>query len=278
MDEQHDEISLIDLLIVLIRRRKIIVGMTGAALVLAVVFFYAAPALGLASYDSYTVEAVLVPVRFPSSIKDEIGMDLPRYAMSIATSPVNLIGPVWAMGFSGTKTMAGPEDPSFLSFIKREFLGRKIYTCTVNGEGGLVFSVNNENRAVAESFLKTMVGITDLKVRKEVAQRARVIADSMETVLAESEKRALPVSVEAKQMFLSSRSFTNEDAPLLLDLSGVETSRDRTRPSTGVVIMMLAGLLLGIFVAFIAEAVSNVRKDEEAMGKIREARAFGKKA
>ena len=138
--------------------------------------------------------------------------------------------------------------------------------------------MNNKNRSVAETFLKTMVGITDLKLRQEVAKRARVIADSMETVLSESEKKGLPVSVEARQMFLSSRSFTNEETSLFQELSGVETSRERVGRLKGTIITVVIGFIIGILFAFIAEAVANVKKDEDAMRKIRAALAYGKKS
>lgn len=276
--EQQEEISFVDLVIVLIRRRRIVIALTLAAFVLALGYFYAAPAIGLTSRDSYTVDDVFVPVRFPPSIKNEIGMDLPSYAMSIATSPVNLIGPVWAMGLESTKSMTGPDDPSFLSLLKKDFIGKGIYTCTVNGDGALVFSVNNKNRSVAETFLKTMVGVTDLKLRQEVSKRARVIADSMETVLVESEKKGLPVSVEARQMFLSSRSFTNEDTSLFQELSGVETSRERVGRSKGAIVTVAVGFILGILLAFVVEAVMNIKKNEDTMRKIRAAMAHGKRS
>jgi hypothetical protein len=273
----EDEISLVDLFIVLVRRRRIIIGITAAAVVLALAVFYAAPALGLNSRYSYAVEASFVPVQFPPVIKTEIGIDLPSYAKAIATAPGNLVGPVWAMGLAGTRAMAGPDDPDFLNYLKKDFVGKK-YTCTIGGDGGLRLTLRNQDRAVAESFLKAMVELTDLRLRQDVAKRARSIADSMEAVLAESGKKGLPVAAEAQQMFLASRGFADEDAPLLQPVAGLETSRERKGRSTGAVVTVIAGLFLSVLVAFVVEAVANVRKDEDAMRRLREAMAHGKKA
>ena len=271
-----DEISLVDLFIVLVRRRRIIVGMTVAAVVLALVVFYAAPALGLNSRYSYSVEAVFVPVQFPPVIKTEIGIDLPSYAKVIATTPGNLIGPVWAMGLEDTKRMTGPDDPDFLTYLKKGFLGKK-YSCTIAGDGSLRLNLKNQDRAVAETFLKAMVDLMDLRLRQDVSRRARSIADSMEAVLAESGKKGLPVAAEAQQMFLASRSFANEDAPLLQPISGMETSREKNVRSIGAVVTVLAGFFLSILLAFVVEAIANVRKDEDAMRRFRDAMAYGRK-
>ena len=273
----EDEISLVDLFIVLVRRRRIIIGITAVAVVLALAVFYAAPALGLNSRHSYAVEVSFVPVQFPPVIKTEIGIDLPSYAKAIATAPGNLVGLVWAMGLTGTRAMTCPDDPDFLNYLKKDFVGKK-YTCTIGGDGSLRLTLRNQDRAVAESFLKAMVELTDLRLRQDVAKRARSIADSMEAVLAESGKKGLPVAAEAQQMFLASRGFADEDAPLLQPVAGIETSRERKGRSTGAVVTVIAGFFLSVLAAFVVEAVANVRKDEDAMRRLREAMAHGKKA
>ena len=271
-----DEISLVDLFIVLVRRRRIIVGMTVAAVVLALLVFYAAPALGLNSRYSYSVEVGVVAVQLPPAIKAAIGIDLPSYAKVIATTPGNLIGPVWAMGLGDTKGMTGPDDPDFLAYLKKDFLGKK-YTCTMGSEGGLRLSLKNQDRVVAETFLKAMVEFTDLRLRQDVARRARSIADSMKSILSDSGKLGFPVAAEAQQMFLGARSFANEDTPLLQPVSGMETSREKKGRSTGAVVTVLAGFFLAILLAFVVEAIANVRKDEDAMRRLREAMAHGRK-
>ncbi len=273
---EEDEISLVDLFIVLVRRRKIILWMTVAAVALALVIFYAMPALGKYSRYSYSVEMTFVPVQFPPVIKAEIGIDLPSYAKVVATTPGNLAGPVWAMGLEETRKMTGPDDPDFLTYLKKDFLGKK-YSCTVVIDGSLRLSLKNKDRAIAASFLKAIIDLTDLRVRQDVAKRARSIADSMEAVLIESGKKSLPVTAEAQQMFLASRSFASEDMPLFQPASGMQTSREKKGRSTSAVGMVLAGFFLGILLAFVVEAIANVRKDEDAMRRIREAMAHGRK-
>lgn len=274
--KDEDEISLIDIFIVLLRQRKIIIGITALAVLIAAAYFYVAPALGISSRYSYSVDASFVPVQFPPSIKTEIGIDIPSYAKMVATAPGNLVTPVWAMGLAVTKTMSGPDDADFRTYLKKEFIGKK-YTCTVDKDGALQLSIQHQDRAVAETFLKSVVALTDLSVRKEVSKRAQVIADSMETLIAETEKKGLAVSVEARQMFLSSRNFIGENTTLLQTVSDLQVGRITSGRSTGAIVTVLAGFFLSILIAFIAEAISNVRKDEEAMKRIRAALAYGKR-
>jgi capsular polysaccharide biosynthesis protein len=262
--KDDDEISLIDIFIVLLRQRKIIIGITAVAVLIAVAYFYAAPAVGLRPRYSYSVDASFVPVQFPPSIKTEIGIDIPNYAKMIATAPGNLVAPVWAMGLAVTKTMSGPEDTDFRTFLIKEFIGKK-YSCTIDKDGALRLSIQDKDRAVAETFLKSVVALTDQTLRQEVSKRARVIADSMDTLIAETEKKGLAVSVEARQMLLSSRNFMNENTTLLQTVSDLQVSRIKNGRSTGAIVTVLAGFFLSILAAFIAEAIANVRKDEEAL-------------
>ena len=74
---EEDEISLIDLFIVLVRRRRVILSMTVAAVAVALLVFYAMPALGKSSRYSITTEATFIPVQIPQAIRNTIGFDLP---------------------------------------------------------------------------------------------------------------------------------------------------------------------------------------------------------
>ncbi len=273
--EADDEISLIDLAIVLIRRRAIILWSLVLSAVIAFGYFYAAPALGLRDIKTVFVEAKYISVPVPASIRGEIGLDVAQYATALIKSPVYIADLAWELGVEGAGGMAGPDDAEFVGLVKQGFIGGT-YKVSVDS-GSIQVSLKATNQAKAEAFMRSLATRVDADLRKEVARRARLLSTSMEPLLARVESANAGLSDSIKQAMISSNAYSIGELPLFTQVGDLQVITEKKSGAKGAIVVTFAGFFLGLLAAFVAEAIANIRKDEEAMRRIREALGKGSK-
>jgi len=272
-ERDEEEISLVDLLAVLLRRRRIVIGFTAASLALAVGFFFAAPALGLRPAQRYTVAAKLYPNQVPGSIRGDIGIEVPGYAAALAADPAFIAPAVWDSGlYRGTKAK-GPGDPQFLLFLESEFIDQDYKV--ENAKGILSLSLSDEDQELAERFMRRLAAELDAKLRGIVAERSAELFEVTQDLVGEVGDDSQYLSDYLRSQLVSSKAYSSGDIPLLSELSELRVIAERRGRAKGAGILVVAGFCLGILAAFCAEALESVKRDPESMAKIRSALAAG---
>jgi hypothetical protein len=265
----EDEIDLIDLFIVLLKWRRLIVGLPLlTALILGIILF-ALPALGLYSFQTYNLQAMVASVQIPPALKDQIGMDIPGLTASYAQEFKTVMDTIIR---TNLKTDGLPHDPQnleFRTFVLKGFI-EKQYKVTAQKEGGVRLEIKSKDREGGKQFLEEMVKQVDLHLRKEIADRSRVVHQSMEQLYNEAGPQSI-LSDTVKQLITASRTYSTGDMPILVTITEPEVFLEAQGRSTIVIVGVVAVFFLSIFLAFILEYVHNVRKNPETMARIRAA-------
>lgn len=265
---EEDEISLVDLFIVLIKHRKVVVGLPLlTALVVGTVLFVL-PALGIVSFQTYTLQAIMTSVQLSPALRDQIGLDLVGLTVSYGTEFHTVLDAVAKNNLRLDGDGQDPQDIKFRTYILKSFIG-KLYKVTAAREG-VRFEVNVKDKDAGKRFLQDMISRIDARLRKQVAERAGVIYESMEALYKEAGPTTV-LSDTVKQLITSSYTYRQGTVPILIPVSEPEVFLEPQNRTTIAVVSVISAAFLGLLLAFILEAFEKVRKDPDTMARIREA-------
>jgi hypothetical protein len=273
--KNEDEISLIDLLVVLLRRRWIVIWMTAASIVGALGIFYLAPAIGLRPKESFSVNASLYPTPIPSSIRGDIGIDIASYALSLATDSAFIADIVWDSGLYETRQASDARDPRFLAYLENGFIGKDYKVELVKGI--LDISLKGKDKEKAERFVRRITARVDAELRRIVAERSKIIYATSKALVGDIGDDSQYLSDSIKADLVSSQTYASGEIALLSELSEIVVLSERKGRASSCAVVVLAGFFFGILAAFCVDAIAAVKSDKESMGKIRGALDSGRK-
>lgn len=265
---EEDEIDLLDLFIVLVKRRRLVVGLPLLTALAVGVYLFLLPALGLVSFQSYTLQAVMTSVQLPPALRDQVGLDLNGLAVSFGQEFHTVLEAVAKNNLRVDGEKADPQDIRFRTYILKSFIG-KAYKVT-SGREGVRFVVQVKDREAGKRFLKDMIDRVDGNLRKRVAERSRIIYESMEPFYKEAGPTTV-LSDAVKQLITSSYIYKDGTVPILVAVSEPETFLESQKRSVTFIVAVVAAFFLAVFLAFILEYVENIKKDPERMAKLRSA-------
>ncbi len=270
---EDDTISLVDLIAVVVRHRTLIVVGTVAIAVLAVLYSYIGPRLGVAPERevSYTAEQRIVTAHLPAALAEHVSFD-----------PVAVV----------RETLAGSD-----ASVTEARSGDTV-TFTV--------SVSAGDRQSAEQRLGTQVAVSRDQFAAAVGETLQPVVASYDAAIDEARRAITAVSTDLLTAGLSAAGGQNAQSvgtyAETVGVAGVQTLVDtitlRNRiagllsqpaalitvsaptvdsattgnnPSMLVVIATITAFFLAVFLAFVLEYIRRVRMDPEEVDKLRAA-------
>jgi hypothetical protein len=267
MQEEEDEISLVDLLVVLIKHRRLIIAATSLSAIAVATIFFVLPLFGIVSFGSYTIRATAVPSQIPPALEKELGIKPELLAQSYAE---NLEAVAAAVSRNRLmRNIVGDEEGwLFRTTIARSFIGQKYKI--KNKEGTIDFEVAVSNARAGENFLREMITYVDARLRSEIASRSTIVAESMESLRTETSS-STSLSDNAKQLIISSETYRSGKTPALVITSEPEILVDSQGRAKNAVIIVMGTFFLAVFLAFILDYIDRLKADPESSAKIRKA-------
>lgn len=290
-----DTVSLVDLVAVLLKYRRLIIVSTLAAAALAMAAYLIYPPYSLAKAERDRVVEVNASLMLESSLKHYIGEDegLNYLKQSIGDAS-NLIVALRAAGYERIDTIAigGDVDADkALYTIRRRLIENKSANGTPLKETSRIFSIRDEKGVVsivfkngdaekAKAFMAALIGIVEADVRAFSRPMARATVESFERLLAMPRpSEAVETSIAQGYSDYSAAKALIEGAssPLtvlrrpyvLVPVLTVEVIRADLLKKC--VLLVFGVFFLAVFGAFVLNYVDTVKRDPEAMGKIRSA-------
>lgn len=307
---QHtDEMTLADLLAVLLRfRRMILIGTIVTGLI-GVLIWYVIPATrpSLDEDVDYVVEIEVSVASLPANISRYADLSLPALFRHSALDAVTILP-------SYEELLLESDDSSFqdqpqserLRFLEQEFIGSKYEVEFIRDRSILIMRCNCGDEAISEQFLRSVVADTVSRIQSQVSaqlaparavleqslvsmQRAMtsaVLSGSGDTLgnrgAEEAVARSIELSVPNSVGAIADIVVASETAAQLaqsLDLFFVPSDEtrhvvipsDSVERSPRLVLSIAAAFFALSLIAFIRQYIQNVSKDSEQLDKLRQA-------
>lgn len=299
----EDEISLIDLLAVLVRFRRIIIGGTALAGIIAAVVLYVFPMVGITEpQEEYVAQVRLVVNRIPEELEDFAPID-PGVLMQAVLTDARIVGEVYRLYNDDIDPDMTPE--RYLRMIRRDIVGNQLEiewserTRTMD----IQWTDNNSERALEfvetliEAATPTMTG--QIRWQLQGAERSLAVniesrialARSVGTVVGRIAEGGRTVD-EARVRELIGEADVGDISALLAAETALERAQgllqDPSRLFTvatepivfegdgqgrmvRMVVTLFTAFFLMVFVAFVLQYARTVRGDAEEMAKLRAA-------
>lgn len=268
VQQDEDEISLIDLLVVLLKHRYLIIGTTLLTAIAAGIILFALPLAGAMFNKTYTVQASVILTQIPTALNTETGLDAENLAIAYSQDLQAVAERVIAQGLRLNGSKAHANDAALRNYLSSSFIG-KAYTVSAS-KNILTYKLTAKDAEAAKAFITDSIDYADMRLRTELASRSTLIAKTMGD-LYNNTIQYTSISESAKQLIISSRSYMEGTVPLLLISSQPELVAGGQGRSKTAIIVVMAAFFLSIFTAFVVEYVQNVRADPESWDKIKKA-------
>ena len=287
MEQEDDEISLVDILVVLLKHRTMIIMVALAALLFSAGYVLLKPdrknAVTVETYATITVNPLVKQFTGSLNMEETIIM---FYVQNIDL----LYSAILEAGITNINGFTLSDNPDKAKFvIKKLFIeGKKPDNSAlkdaekpfvvVNTNGVISVSVFLQDKETSKRFLESILKIINNRIssfilpvaEKEVADYERLSLEG-----SKSSSNLLENSLAIRYpVYSSAQSFVKGDkTPLIISpVTVVEsTEAGSSRLYTIMVIGFFGGLFFAVFIAFILEAIENIKKDPEAMAKINNA-------
>lgn len=292
----QDEINIVDIFIVMLKRRKLIIWTTLLAVILSVTGYFLYPSYQLnKAQEAQKLEAHLRVVPWPGLKTLELNYNLEQLFNRAPSILYALREAGYTeFGYDGGYTidLTDTTKTSQALFVvqqrveKNQTLDgdsldpkRRLYYTNITSEGvEVVFKNDDEERA--KRFLMAMFKITNEELTALLLTQAESIVSAYERLLAiEAPSDSVQTSIAAgqqrydtaKRMLAGQADAINQLGDIYVVEPGITLGSFKSDYMKKAVIIVFAALFLSIFLAFILNAVSNIKSDEESMRKIREA-------
>jgi hypothetical protein len=187
---EADEISLIDLVAVLVRYRRMIIWGTVLVGVVVVVALCVFPAVGITGGDApvYTVSMQVNVVTVPEEVNRYGSVDLLLTLRDVLLDPVYVLPHYQRMRSAAGDPMAeGQSRPERLLFLRDEYIGDEYEVSLDRAQSSVTISCTCENPELVSEFLRSLVANVDGPVQAEIADRivpvSAVIEQALSTTL-----------------------------------------------------------------------------------------------
>ena len=290
-----DTVSLVDIVAVLLKYRRLIVLSTLAALALAVVAYLVYPPYSLAKAESRRVVEVNASMMLESSLESSIGeTEGLNFVTQSLLDASNIVEALRGAGYETVERVAigvgADEDKAFYT-IRRRFIENRSANGSPLKETDRAYSVKVDKGVVsimfkngdAEKAKAFIAGMIDL-VRRDLCEFSRPKA--LSTIASYERLLAIPNPSEAVETSIAQGYRDYSAAKALAEGTGCPLSVLRNPyvlvPVVTVeairadllkkcVLLVFGVFFLAVFGAFVLNYVDTVKRDPEAMGKIRSA-------
>jgi hypothetical protein len=291
MEQQDDEISLIDLLVVLLKHWKLVV-----AIPLIVAIFAGALYLYRTTITK-PVQKTETSISFSVNplVKQFVGsVNLEGSIVNVYLKDTRLFYDILSqlkMSQLGEFKISSDQDEAFalikylliegktpsqnkLSDTKRPLLVTTTYDL-------ITLTVRFNNKEIEQQFIALLVQALNKKINDLIIPIAKKEAQDYEQLLVEGSKTAsnlLQNTLAVRYTAYSSalRYLKGEQEPFVLT-NPVTITISSLPSKTIILVSIIAALFFAIFLAFVLEAIENIKKDPDAMAKIRSALQGNKK-
>jgi hypothetical protein len=278
VERDGDEISLVDLFAVLIRYRKIVIGVPVLVTLLAAAYLFLLPLTGvLEDKDDYLVR-ISVPVQpIPDILKGTIPFNTEN-ALGAYLSSIQVHAADYGTFFADdVKSFDSVELNTFI----RDVVLKERFSFTFEKSNDVCYlSMKSDDQEAARQYLFNLWSRASISVTARLHSVLANKLDDIENQLAAIGKASNLASEilmrsqglnEAKQNILSVQSiplypFGDEPFTVVTLVDGLGNKRSKT-----MVLVFFASSFLGILAAFVMHYVATIRHDPEAMETLRKA-------
>lgn len=300
---QDDEIDLIDLFVVLLRYRKMIIGLTLLAIVAAGALYFWWPVKQYeAALEKQKLKAELILNTSPTVRQFGAGSEL----LQLFQKPDMLYEAMAEAGYEEVSfSMPIPEDANpettisltdpaqrsrALYIIQERVLGNrdsngeslkpedKIYFASGDG-GTITLQAWDRDSGRPQALLATLENNGRTTLGEVLYPSAQSVVDSYDRLLAIPEPSAAVDSAvkQGAAQYDAAQKILNGEEVLFSSLGGVSIYENdlrfapfRSDMKVKAVVIVMAAFFLSVFLAFLLNAVRQVKQNDESMAKIRE--------
>jgi hypothetical protein len=297
--QNGDEISLLDLFTVLLRYRKLIAGITLAFIVLA--------AAGYFIYPAYKYKKALTEIQTQGIMQIEIVQKAQVYVSQGLDSFINFpdiiydslyIAGMKEFSYKGGRVPLGDENKKTIIYLinlfwlqnldldgnvylQKDKEHKKIFSVKKIGTSS-VFEVmfKDKDSEVVKKFMESIFKLTTAKVEENLRINAKIMVNNYEYLMnlpkiSESVRMILEKDFDVYvylKYFLDGKEVVVKlvNEPIFAE-SLISLSLYKSQYLEISIIIVFAGIFLAVILAFVLNAVRNIKNDEETMKKIRDA-------
>lgn len=302
LQQYDDTISLIDLIAVMVRRRRLIIVGTVLAGLLSIAALYLGPSVGLeiGPETVYTAERHILVNAIPTDLEQYISIDLSATLRALLRDP-NVVGEVYARLEENP-----PDDRSqerYLAMIRRSLIDNQYQVQWDSATRILTLSYTNHTADGARRFLDAMFVQVGPELAEQIGPQLAEAASSVNAAVNEAEAAVARFTEQAVQRnatvgneitaeailasidstggaalaslatlrYTEQRlfAFSSDTRALYNPLGGASVFEERTgRRSVIVSITTITVFFLTVFLAFVLEYIRRVRAEPEEIAKI----------
>jgi hypothetical protein len=303
---EEETISLIDLVAVLVRFRRMIVGGTVAVAILVGVYLYGLPAFGVTerTEETYVTELRLAISPLSERVAEYVTLDVAGAVQSAVANP-RAVG----QAYRQVEAQINPEaDPNrsrerYLSMIRRDVIDEALLVSYDRNTSVLTLEFSAANKEASREFLELLVEQIRTELTPLVLSQVSIAVDNIDTSLEAIRMTVVRAAEDAITQAgngvdpddLANHLESNADTALQ-SMADLVSLRERiaalgeepgslfaplgepvvyAEPSGGrattAVIAVITAFFLLVFLAFVRQYIINVRNDEEEMKKLQEA-------
>ena len=299
---EEDTISLVDLVAVVVRHRRLIIGGTILVALAVIAALYApAPAgLEIGPQREFTVERSLYIASIPPGAAQYVNLDIPAAVRGVLADP-RVVGNVYREFEEDP-----PEDRSqeqYLTMVRRDIIDQRLRVSWDNNTRTITLSFAGPDSASTAAFLQELLHATSAALSRTLQpllmQATQDLATSLEStqaVLAQLVSESVgqtagpggSITPEAVLMTLNSsggptlsafnetratldrmEAIAQEPASLLRPLGSTAVYEEPTGSRSMIVIIStITAFFLTVFLAFVLEYIRRVKEDPEEVGKL----------
>lgn len=291
----NEEISLVDLVAVLLKRRKIIIVSTVAALVLAVLGYFVYPPVALASRERKQEVEVSTSFMLGSSLRVLASeLETNNFVIQSLNDPVNILAALRQAGYETIEKVpisAGADEKKAMYTVRRRIVDNKGFDGASLKESARPFSVRsdkgvlyvmfkNSEEAKAKAFLVALVNIVQADLFDFMRPFAERAIESYERLLEvqnptdmveESIAQGYVTYSRAKSLVAGTVSTISVLRPPYAFVPELSIEAIRKDTFKKAVLLVFGVFFMSLFAAFVVQYVDSVKKDPQAMAKIKDA-------
>ncbi len=294
----EDVISLIDLMVVLLKRRRLIIMSTFGAMILGVALVLLLPGYQYAKAVAGQVAEGSTTLMISSGLKAILGEgESTSFMTQTLNDPLVILQALREAGYEElddkTRIDSSVPDQEAVFSVRRRFIQNKdrsddalkpdqaVYKATVAGGSGTI-SFRNQDEEKIKTFLAAMTRIVNAEIAEYSQPFGRSKLESFEALLRierPSEVVGLTIVQNHANYTLIKNYLAEGTLPITIlrqphvfktELS-IKTFQEDA--PTKAIILVLAVFILSVFAAFVLQYVESVKKDPKSMSKIRDAMA-----
>lgn len=292
MEQQNyvneDEISLLDIFVVLLKYRRLIILSSLAAVILSVALYLFYPQYKINAFEKNHKTEARASIVLSAFFDDSLAQTN-SYISRILNNPENIYTALKIAGYDKIKDidLSQGDSKTYFAleklFVKNESLeGKKlkaedkIYSGSIDKDSFLI-SFRSEDNQKAQNFVESIIRILEEKLLAYAQPLAEQKISAFSLIINKSKDLDSDFA-KIGEAYIKAKDIVEGKNPSLLNIQSInileeDLSIESVRKSTvkKAVILVFAVFFMSIFAAFILNAIDNIKKDEEAMKKIKEA-------